>query len=231
MKVTVKFFAGIAEAAGKREHIILFDHNPTVNDIVNHLTDEFPIAAGLIKKSMVSVNHDYARSEQVVYENDEVALIPPVSGGEESLFEITTEPLSADQVIKKVSNPMAGAILTFVGTVREFTYGKRTTSLEYEAYPEMAIKKMKEIADEIEKRWQGAKVAMTHRVGKLDIEEISVIIAIATSHREAGFEAGLYAINRLKEIVPIWKKEIWEDGEEWVGHQEGPWKEQNHPNG
>lgn len=228
MRVTVKFFAGIAEAAGAREHILLFDHNPTVNDIKIKLIDEIPIAAYLIKKSMVSVNHDYARAEQVVYENDEVALIPPVSGGEESLFEITTDPLSADQVIKKVSNPMAGAILTFVGTVREFTYGKRTTLLEYEAYPEMAIKKMKEIAEEIEKRWPDSKVAMTHRIGKLDIEEISVVIAIATSHREAGFEAGLYAINRLKEIVPIWKKEIWEDGEEWVGHQEGPWKEQSH---
>jgi len=226
MKVTVKFFAGIAEAAGKKEHILDMDNNPSVKDILKKLTDEFPLAADMIGKSMVSVNHDYANNNQVVKDNDEIALIPPVSGGEESLFEITSEPLSADKIIAKVSNPLAGAILTFVGTVREFTYGKRTTYLEYEAYPEMAVKKMREIAAEIIEKWPDSKVAMSHRVGKLGIEEISVIIAIATPHRDAGFEAGRYAIERLKQIVPVWKKEIWEDGEEWVGHQEGPWKNQ-----
>ena len=176
---------------------------------------------------MISVNHDYAAKEQIIHPGDEIALIPPVSGGEEVLFEITTDPISADKVIAKVSNPMAGAILTFVGTVREFTYGKRTISLQYEAYPKMAVKKMKKIAEEIEDKWADTKVAITHRVGNLNIEDISVVIAVAAPHRDAGFEAGRYAIERLKEIVPIWKKEIWEDGEEWIGHQEGPWKEQN----
>ncbi|KXG43837.1 molybdopterin converting factor subunit 1 [Tepidibacillus infernus] len=224
MQIKIKFFAGIAEATRKREHTLHLDHTPTVKDLIHLLTNEFPIAAEMIKRSMVSINHDYAKPDQNITETDEIALIPPVSGGEEPLFEVTTEPLYADQLIAKVSNPMAGAILTFVGTVREFTYGKRTTYLEYEAYPEMAIKKMEEIAKEIKEKWPNTKVAMSHRIGKLAIEEISVIIAVATPHRDAGFEAGRYAIERLKQIVPVWKKEIWENGEEWIGHQEGPWK-------
>ncbi|WP_339062001.1 molybdopterin converting factor subunit 1 [Tepidibacillus marianensis] len=224
MKITVKFFAGIAESTGKRQHELNFDHSPNVNDIVNALCTEFPQALEMMKRAMVSVNHDYAKPEQLITESDEIALIPPVSGGEEPLFEVTSEPLSADRLIAKVSNPYAGAILTFVGTVREFTHGKQTVFLEYEAYPEMAIKKMEEIANEIQEKWSGTKVAMSHRVGKLAIEEISVIITVATPHRDAGFEAGRYAIERLKQIVPVWKKEIWEDGEEWIGHQEGPWK-------
>ncbi len=227
MNINVKFFAGIAEVTGKREHLLEISDASTIKDILEQLVETFPQAKDMILKSMVSVNHDYATKDQTIQSSDEIALIPPVSGGEEPLFEITTEPLSADKVIAKVSNPMAGAVLTFVGTVREFTYGKRTTFLEYEAYPEMAIKKMKEIADYIESKWPNTKTAISHRVGKLAIEEISVVIAIATPHREAGFEAGRYAIERLKQIVPIWKKEIWEDGEEWVGHQEGPWKEQS----
>lgn len=227
MEIKVRFFAGIAEATGKREHILHMNNDTQIKDILNQLVQEFPLAANIINKSMVSVNHDYAKPDYLVKENDEIALIPPVSGGEgEPLIEITTEPLSADKIIAKVSNPMAGAILTFVGTVREFTQGKRTTFLEYEAYPEMAVKKMQEIAAEIKEKWPNTEVAMSHRIGKLGIEEISVIIAVATPHREAGFEAGRYAIERLKQIVPIWKKEIWDDGEEWVGHQEGPWKTQ-----
>lgn len=225
MRITVKFFAGIAEATGKREHIINTERNLKIMDILEILAKEFPLANDLINKSMVSINHDYATEEQAVKENDEIALIPPVSGGEEPLYEITTEVLSADKLIAKVSNPLAGAILTFVGTVREFTHGKKTTFLEYEAYPEMAIKKLEEIGDEIIEKWPNSKVAISHRVGKLNIEEISVIIAVAAPHRAASFEAGRYAIERLKLIVPIWKKEIWDDGEEWLGHQEGPWKE------
>jgi len=224
MNITIKFFAGVAEAAGKKEHVLTIDKSPTVQEVVDLLIKEIPQAKDILKRSMVSINHDYAKLEQVITENDEIAIIPPVSGGEEQLFEVTSEELSADKLIAKVSNPMAGSILTFVGTVREFTYGKRTTYLEYEAYPEMAIKKMEEIAKEIEEKWPNSKVAISHRVGKLAIEEISVIIAVATPHRDAGFEAGRHAIERLKQIVPVWKKEIWEDGEEWVGHQEGPWK-------
>src|SRR5690606_21489740 len=164
--------------------------------------------------------------EQTIQPEDEIALIPPVSGGEETdeaLFTVTEQPLSADRLIRLVSNPRAGAVLTFVGTVREWTGDQRTIHLEYEAYQPMAEKKMKEIAEEIGERWPDARVAMAHRVGRLEIEDISVIIAVATPHRKDAFAAGRYAIERLKEIVPIWKKEVWEDGSEWKGPQKGPW--------
>jgi len=217
MKINVKFFAGIAQYTGKSEHTLYIENNPQVKDIIEQLIQEFPQAADLIKRSLIAVNHEYAKKEQFVMETDDIALIPPVSGGEENLIEITSEELSADKIIAKVSNPHAGAILTFVGTVREFTDDKRTVFLEYEAYPEMAIKQMQQISDEITMKWPTAKVAMSHRVGKLAIEDISVIIAVATPHRDTGFEAGRYAIERLKQIVPIWKKEIWDDGEQWIG--------------
>jgi molybdopterin converting factor subunit 1 len=225
MQVTIRFFAGIAEAAGFREYKTDLQENATVGDLLSKLQNELPQIANLLEKSFFSVNKEYASLETPIRPDDELAVIPPVSGGsgDSGRFEITTDPLSADQVIAKVSNPYAGAISTFVGTVREFTHGQRTVSLEYEAYTEMAIKKMQQIAAEIEEKWPGTQTAISHRVGKLDIEEIAVIIAVATPHRETSFEAGRYAIERLKQIVPIWKKEIWEDGSEWKGHQQGPW--------
>ncbi|MFC4769206.1 molybdopterin converting factor subunit 1 [Effusibacillus consociatus] len=231
MTLTIRFFAGVAEAAGHREYTVELPEGTTVADLRAKLQAIFPHAADLLAKSFFSVNHEYADSSAVIKSGDELAVIPPVSGGSgaDPRFEITTEPLSADALITKVSNPYAGAILTFVGTVREFTHGQRTVFLEYEAYPEMAVKKMAEIAAEIEEKWPGTQVAMSHRIGKLDIEEASVVIAVATPHRAASFEAGRYAIERLKQIVPIWKKEVWEDGSEWKGHQQGPWNPLTNP--
>ncbi len=119
---------------------------------------------------------------------------------------MTEEPLSADEVASRVTNPYSGATLVFVGTVREWTKGKRTTLLEYEAYPEMAVAQMQVIGREIEQRWPGARTAIVHRVGRLEVTEPSVIIAVATPHRADSFEACRHAIERLKQIVPIWKK-------------------------
>jgi molybdopterin synthase catalytic subunit len=134
-------------------------------------------------------------------------------------YEITKEPINIQSVIDKVIQREAGAISTFIGTVRELTNGKRTLFLIYEAYETMAVKKLEQIGNEIKDRWKGAKVAITHRVGKLDISDVAVVIAVSTPHRADAFEASRYAIERIKEIVPIWKKEHWEDGEEWIGNQ------------
>jgi len=232
MEIEVLFFAGIAEAIGKRRTALTVEKGITVGEMIDRLCEQYPEAAPLIRRSVVSLNQEYASSEQTIRPEDEIALIPPVSGGEETgeaLFTVTEEPLSADRLIRLVSNPRAGAVLTFVGTVREWTEGKRTIHLEYEAYKPMAEKKMKEIADEIRDRWPDARVAMAHRVGRLGIEDISVIIAVATPHRGDAFAAGRYAIERLKEIVPIWKKEVWEDGSEWKGPQKGPWDPRTKP--
>ncbi len=135
------------------------------------------------------------------------------------MFEISKEPINIQTVIDKVVQREAGAITTFIGTVRELTHGKKTLFLIYEAYEAMAVKKLEQIGREIEERWQGSKVAITHRVGRLDITDVAVVIAVSTPHRADAYEANRYAIERIKEIVPIWKKEHWKDGEEWVGNQ------------
>ena len=137
----------------------------------------------------------------------------------ESLFEIVHEPIQIEIIVNKVKRSEAGAITTFLGTVREWTNGKKTVYLEYQAYEPMAEKMLRKIGEEIEKRWPGTKVAITHRIGRLDILDIAVAIAVSSPHRKAAYEANEYAIERIKEMVPIWKKEHWEDGETWIGNQ------------
>lgn len=224
--VTVKLFAAAADAAGRR--LIEGDWaGLTPPQLLQALQEQYPGLAKLAPVLAIAVNREYATPDQVLLDGDEVALIPPVSGGsidgdQRPRFEVTEAPLSADEVASRVTNPYSGATLVFVGTVREWTKGKRTTYLHYEAYPEMAVAQMAVIGREIEQRWPGAQVAIVHRVGRLEVTEPSVVIAVATPHRADAFEACRYAIERLKQIVPIWKKEIWEDGEEWVGSQLGP---------
>ncbi|MFC7393106.1 molybdenum cofactor biosynthesis protein MoaE [Scopulibacillus cellulosilyticus] len=135
------------------------------------------------------------------------------------LFEIVDSPIIVQDVINKVIDPNAGAINTFIGTVREMTKGKKTLYLEYEAYIPMAETQLGRIGDEIRSKWPEAKTAITHRIGRLDISDIAVVICVSTPHRDAAFKASRHAIERIKEIVPIWKKEHWENGDFWVGNQ------------
>ena len=132
------------------------------------------------------------------------------------LFEVTSTPISADDVIARLTDPTVGAVATFVGVVRGETEGRKTLYLEYEAYPDMAEAKLAQIGDEIQERWPSIhKVAIVHRVGRLEIGEAATVIAVSAAHRPEVFDALRYAIDRLKEIAPIWKKEVWADGEEW----------------
>ena len=133
------------------------------------------------------------------------------------MFDITDRPLFLEPLVNAVSRSSSGAIATFLGVVREQTRGRQVLYLEYEAYREMAIPKMREIADEIRQKWQVDEIAMVHRIGHLEIGEASVAIAVSAPHRHQALAACAYAIDRLKETVPIWKKEVWTDGEEWVG--------------
>ncbi|WP_077617278.1 molybdenum cofactor biosynthesis protein MoaE [Bacillus sinesaloumensis] len=136
-----------------------------------------------------------------------------------AFFRITKEPINVEEVTNKVIRREAGAVTTFIGTVREFTRGKKTLYLEYEAYIPMAEKKLAQIGAEISEKWPEAKTAITHRIGRLDISEAAVVIAVSTPHRKDAYAANEYAIERIKQIVPIWKKEHWEDGEMWIGDQ------------
>lgn len=238
--VKVRLFAAAAQAAGQRE--LTGDWaGMTAGRVVEDLVRQYPGLAPLAPTLALAVNREYVDGDHVLADGDELALIPPVSGGTGAeggtasgpaagaaegpggpLFEVVSTPLSADAVAARVVAPEIGAVVTFVGTVREWTYGRRTVHLEYEAYPEMAVKEMERIAREIRERWPGARVAIAHRVGRLAIGEASVVIAVGTPHRADAFAACRHAIERLKQIVPIWKKEVWEDGEEWVGSQLGP---------
>lgn len=234
MEIEVKLFATVADRARRHSVHLELAEEASVADLKREIAKKIPEIGGLMPIIMVAVNHEFAADDLPLSPGDEVALIPPVSGGSPELsgepdpgtggttrlpkkYEVTSEPLSCSTVESRARNPMAGAVLVFVGTVREFTRGRRTLHLIYEAYPEMAEKKLAEIGREIETRWPGSSVAISHRTGKLEIGEASVVIAVATPHRPEAFEAGRFAIEQLKKIVPIWKKEVYEDGEEWVG--------------
>lgn len=138
---------------------------------------------------------------------------------EENLFIITDQPIRVEEVTKKVESRNAGAITVFIGTVRELTKGKKTLHLEYQAYPPMAIKMFQQIEKEIKEKWSEVQIAITHRTGRLEISDIAVVIAVSSPHRKIAYEANEYAIDRIKQIVPIWKKEFWEDGTAWIGDQ------------
>lgn len=237
MKLSIYLFAGLSDLLKAAQLTILIDEpSITVKQLKDLLAAQHPHAAAAIEQAYVAKNQAYADLQESVSEEDELALIPPVSGGdghapkeatesslEREFYAITTETISVERVTRKVIHPDHGASIVFVGTTREFTQGKRTVLLEYEAYAPMALRTMEQIGREIADRWPGTLTAITHRLGKVEISEISVVIAISSPHRGSCYEASRYAIERLKQIVPIWKKEIWEDGSEWKGHQQGPW--------
>lgn len=224
MKLKLLLFAGLAESLGSPTLELDVEENTlTPSQLKTKLAELYPAIAGPLASAFVAVNQAYADDTASIREQDEIAIIPPVSGGEPEIMELTYAPISIDQVTAKVLHPHHGAALTFIGTTREFTHGKRTTLLEYEAYEPMALRTLFQIGDEIASRYPGTLCAITHRLGSVPVGEISVVIAVSSPHRDASYEASRYAIERLKQIVPIWKKEIWEDGSEWKGHQLGPW--------
>jgi molybdopterin synthase catalytic subunit len=206
MAVTVRLFAGLREQAGWSRREL---EAATVADVWPALgLGEEP--AGLL----YAVNREYAERERELADGDEVALIPPVSGG---AFRVTDQPLSLEAAVAEVSDERAGAVATFTGTVRRRSRGREVTRLEYEAYAEMAEEVMAQLARDLEQRYELCAVAIHHRVGTLGIGEASVVIAISAPHRQDALAACKDAIDTLKATVPLWKKEVYEGGEEWIG--------------
>jgi molybdopterin synthase catalytic subunit/molybdopterin converting factor small subunit len=207
MGVHVRLFAGLREQAGWSEREL--DGVARVRDVwpALGLGDE---PAGLL----YAVNREYADPEQELHDGDEVALIPPVSGG---AFRVTEEPLSLDAVVAEVADERAGAIATFTGTVRRQSRGLEVTHLEYEAYAEMAEEVLAKLASDLQAKRELCRVAIHHRIGRLEIGEASVVIAVSAPHRHDALAACREAIDTLKETVPLWKKEVYEGGEEWIG--------------
>jgi molybdopterin synthase catalytic subunit len=207
--VIVRFFAGLREQAGTSGREVELPDGSAVRDLWPRL-DLGQEPAGLL----YAVNRAYAKRTDRLTEGDEVALIPPVSGG---AFRLTHGPVNVTSVLVEVVDERAGAIATFLGTVRAQSRGRNVIALEYEAYEEMAEALMAEIADEVQSRYELCKVAMAHRLGRVEVGETSVAIGISAPHRQDALAACADAIEALKSRVPLWKKELYTDGEEWIG--------------
>ncbi len=220
MKIRLRLFASVREIVGAGELSVDVPDGCTVGQLVQRLGETYPRLGGLSSSLLLAVNREYRPAEQPLQDGDEVGLIPPVSGGTDGgrdLYRMTDRPLSLDALASHVGVRTSGAVAGFLGIVRESSRGRKVIHLEYEAYPEMAEVKMRQIGEEIRAKWPVDAVAIVHRTGRLAIGEASVAIAVASPHRQQALEACAYAIERLKEIVPVWKKEVWDDGSEWIG--------------
>jgi molybdopterin synthase catalytic subunit/molybdopterin converting factor small subunit len=207
MRVKVKLFAGLRERAGWAEQEV---DGPTNVDEVWPVLSLGPEPDGLL----YAVNKEYVERGHELADGDEVAVIPPVSGGS---FRLSADTLSVDAVVDEVRTDRAGAIATFVGTTREHSRGRTVEHLDYEAYEGMAEQVMARIATELKDRYDVCEIAIHHRTGRVDIGDASVVIAVSAPHRHDALAACRDAIDTLKQQVPLWKKEVYEGGEEWVG--------------
>jgi MoaE-MoaD fusion protein len=207
VRVTVRLFAGLRERAGWSRREI--DGVEQIGDVWTAL-DLGVEPPGLL----YALNKSYVERDRELADGDEVALIPPVSGG---AFLLSEQPLSVESVVEEVASDEAGAVATFVGTTRAHSRGRTVTSLEYEAYEGMAEQVMFEIADELTARYELCAIAIHHRIGRVGIGERSVVIAVSAAHRQDALAACKDAIDTLKERVPLWKKEVYVGGEEWIG--------------
>jgi molybdopterin converting factor subunit 1 len=221
MKVTVKLFARMRELVGTNTLERQLNNQATVSDLIENLQAEFPKLADVAPRTIISINKEFADPQSRLSEGDEVAFFPPVSGGSgasDEKFAVTFEPISLDEMAAKVVKPETGAVAVFGGVVRNVSAGKAVKHLEYEAYEDMALDKLRQVAAEAREQWPGiVDIAIVQRIGHLEMGENAVIVAVSSPHRGDGcFEACQYAINRLKQIVPIWKKEVSPDGAEWI---------------
>ena len=222
MKVRVLYFATLRQHAGLREESISLGDDASLRDLRELLGNERPAILASLASAVASINREFARSEELLHDGDEVAFFPPVSGGEgadrPTLFRLTQDPLDLNELLAALVGPTTGAACVFTGMVRGQTDGRETNPLEYEAHPAMAQEKMEQVAREIRLRWPHVEgIAIVQRIGRLEPGSPTVLIACTAAHRDSGvFEAARYGIDRLKEIVPIWKKEFGPTGEAWV---------------
>ena len=223
MKVQVRLFARYREAVGRDRVEVDLPDGGTVETAWEAVSRRFPALGQYRPFTLFALANDYVPADYRLGDGDELCLFPPVSGGSAAdldRIEVTEAPLSERDVADSVADPAAGGVALFSGVVRDQTGGRRVKFLEYEGHAPMALAKMREIAGAIRARWPSVlRVAMLHRLGRLEIGESSVMIAVSSPHRREAFEACHFAIDTLKETVPVWKKEYFEDGEVWVGLQ------------
>ena len=231
MQVSVRLFAGLRERAKTNSLSVTLKDGATVQDAIDAVSGM--VQGGLKERgyTMLAVNRQYVTGDYILKDRDELALIPPVSGGSVGIqtglpesFQnvlITADPLDPEPLTRHVTTEEDGAVVTFLGVTRSNNVGREVDYLEYEAYRPMADEQMNVIIDEMKSRWEIGRVAVAHRTGRVDIGETSMVVAVGAPHRKPAFEAALYFVDRLKEVVPIWKKEYFKGGEVWIGETPG----------
>lgn len=230
MRVRVLFFGVLKDIVGRAEEVIEVAPESTLGSVFERYSERYATLRERRPSILFARNREFATADTALHENDEVALLPPVSGGSNKTerdpaghyFAITREVIRAEALARELQRDEDGAVVTFDGVVRNNTKGRRTQYLEYECYEELALRQMAQIGREIADKFAVGRMGIVHRLGRLEIGEASVVVVATAPHRKPAFEAALEAINRLKREVPIWKKEIFADGETWV---EGEWDE------
>ena len=221
VKVRVLFFGAARDVVDQNPLELSLAAPATVSTAFQSLVAKFSDLERFRRSLLFAVNQEYATPDTILKENDELAVFPPVSGGSHDFFELTTEPIDVGAVARRVVLPECGATVTLDGYAREWTKGKHTLYLVYEAYDSMALTEMQRLGVEAHQRFDIAHLGIVHRTGRLEIGETSVVIAASAPHRQAAFQACEWVIKELKRTVPIWKKEVFENGEEWVMPQKG----------
>ncbi|MCH2658198.1 MAG: molybdenum cofactor biosynthesis protein MoaE [Dehalococcoidia bacterium] len=222
VKITIQLFAGLKDIVGS-DIIENFDQESiSVAELRKHLEQNYEKLRPYLSGVAIAINEDYVLDDNIeLHDGDSVALIPPIAGGEDPSFLVTKQTLQSSTVKKMVATPSSGAIVVFEGIVRNLHQGRKVLHLEYEAYNTMALKQLELVGNEVLSQFANRevhKIAIHHRIGMLEIGDISLLVAISATHRADAFEAANFAVDRVKETVPIWKKEYGENGTMW---QEG----------
>jgi len=235
MQVRVLFFGMLKEVMGRSSEVLTMRESATLDEVLRHYEEQVPKLKALTASIAMAVNQEYASRDAALVHGDEIALLPPVSGGSEGIangpspaantnrfVRIVREPINTSDVLRQIKQAEDGATVVFEGVVRNNSRGRRTLYLDYEAYEEMALKQLRELAGTALSQFGVREVAILHRLGRLEIGETSVLIVVASAHRAAGYEASRWLIDTLKRTVPIWKKEYFEDGAIWADGEPFP---------
>jgi molybdopterin converting factor subunit 1 len=221
MRISVLFFGFAHDLTGFDREQVDIAAGETVGDLQTRYQSRFPRLREVTGSLLAAVNQEVADRSRILRDGDEVAFLPPVSGGtEDDFYRITREPIPTQDLAGQLKAPEDGAVVIFEGIVRNHSQGRKTLCLECEAYEPMAVRKMEEIGRETKEKFGVDRIGIIHRVGRLEIGETSVAIIVTSAHRLAAFEACHYAIDRLKQVAPIWKKEVFEDGAVWAEAEE-----------
>jgi molybdopterin synthase catalytic subunit len=229
MKIRVLFFGMLKDLVGRSSQSVEVPQGARVSDLLSHCVRETPRLGAMLSSLAISVNQEYASTDRPLDAGDEVALLPPVSGGsggeaalQQKSARIVRDPIVSESIVSALTRPEDGAVVVFEGVVRNHTRGRRTLFLDYEAYEEMALGQMEALSVEARSRFGIRDVAIVHRLGRLEVGETSVLIAITSAHRGPAFDACRWVIDTLKKTVPIWKKEHFEDGAVWADGEPFP---------